>query len=52
MKLTRQKIRALVVEELRLRTEADTQEMEPVDLSKTLRQAAQGSPRSLRDDFG
>lgn len=37
MKLTRQKIRALVVEELRLRTEADTQEMEPVDLSKTLR---------------
>jgi len=36
MKLTRQKIRTLVVEELRLRSEADTQEMEAVDLSKTL----------------
>jgi hypothetical protein len=36
MKLTRKKIRGLVVEELRLRAEADTQEMEAVDLSKTL----------------
>ncbi len=36
MKLTRQKIRELVSEQVRLRTEADTQSMSPVELSKTM----------------